>query len=280
MAEPLERLLAGSREPGLAELRETLRDLAGDDVSISAETKIKTRVFRVALHAGDRTRPLVLKRLEPALARRNALVAQEWLPAAGLEAAGPPLAAVAAARDGSWVWHVYDDLGDHDLVGAPASGSRAGAAIALIASLHARFADHHLLPDIRREGGDLGIHFFETSVRDLAASLQRLLRARPAPEHAELCERLLACTDRLFAESPERAEALTIYGGPETLLHGDLWTTNTFVLAGDVARLIDWDHAAVGPVAYDLSTFVSRFPAGDRRTLVARYRAAAQRLGV
>ena len=57
------------------------------------------------------------------------------------------------------------------------------------------------------------------------------------------------------------------HGGPELMLHGDLWTTNTFVQStaeGPVARLIDWEHAAVGPASYDLSTFLYRFAAADR----------------
>ena len=86
--------------------------------------------------------------------------------------------------------------------------------------------------------------------------------------------------DALLAELPERAEALNVCGGPETLLHGDLWTTNTFVLPDGTARLIDWDHAGVGPAAYDLSTFVSRFPAAERAHVLGRYREAAARRGL
>src|SRR2546428_13874867 len=67
---------------------------------------------------------------------------------------------------------------------------------------------------------------------------------------------------------------LETLGGPETLLHGDLWTTNTFVAtAGDglVARLIDWDHAAVGPASYDLSTFLYRFAKRERPWILEAY---------
>src|SRR5256712_10003264 len=68
---------------------------------------------------------------------------------------------------------------------------------------------------------------------------------------------------------------LETLGGPETLLHGDLWTTNTFVATtgdGLVARLIDWDHAAVGPASYDLSTFLYRFPRRERPWILEAYR--------
>src|SRR5256885_4466186 len=212
MAETLENLLAGTGEPGLDELRETLRDLVGPAALVLAQGAVKTRVFRVALRTAAGECRLVVKRLEPAIARRNALVAEEWLPAAGLDAAGPPLAAVAAERAGRWVWHVYDDLGHADLAGARGASARVGAAVDLIADLHARFADHHLLPDIRREGGDLGVHFFESSVRDFAAALERLHRAGPPTEQAELCERLIARMDALLGELPARAEALTVCG--------------------------------------------------------------------
>src|SRR5207249_3069453 len=74
---------------------------------------------------------------------------------------------------------------------------------------------------------------------------------------------------------PARVGAVVdLIGGPETLLHGDLWTTNTFVATtsdGLVARLIDWDHAAVGPASYDLSTFLYRFPKGERPWILEAY---------
>jgi thiamine kinase-like enzyme len=63
-------------------------------------------------------------------------------------------------------------------------------------------------------------------------------------------------------------------GGPEVLLHGDLWTTNAFVTEspdGWCARLVDWDHAGVGRASYDLSTFLLRFPAEERSWILDRY---------
>jgi len=71
-------------------------------------------------------------------------------------------------------------------------------------------------------------------------------------------------------------------GGPETLVHGDLWPKNILVLQtehGLQARLIDWDRAGVGPVSYDLSTFLLRFPRHDRQWILALYRQSAERLG-
>jgi Ser/Thr protein kinase RdoA (MazF antagonist) len=89
--------------------------------------------------------------------------------------------------------------------------------------------------------------------------------------------------ERLLERAPERRRLVDECGGPETLLHGDLWPKNVLVEhpagGGMRARLIDWDRAAVGPVSYDLSTFLSRFPARDRRWILERYRAAMARAG-
>jgi hypothetical protein len=44
-------------------------------------------------------------------------------------------------------------------------------------------------------------------------------------------------------------------------------------------RLIDWDRAGVGPVSYDLSAFLGRFPAGARGWILDLYRQALRRSG-
>jgi aminoglycoside phosphotransferase (APT) family kinase protein len=81
---------------------------------------------------------------------------------------------------------------------------------------------------------------------------------------------------------PEREQALKQWGGVETLLHGDLWAINVFLVPGEEeprARLIDWDHAAVGPFSYDLSTFLLRFPIARRPSILEHYREAVARMG-
>jgi len=45
------------------------------------------------------------------------------------------------------------------------------------------------------------------------------------------------------------------------------------------ARLIDWDHAAVGPASYDLSTFLLRFPSQHRLWVLDLYRQAVADAG-
>src|SRR3989454_10556112 len=128
---------------------------------------------------------------------------------------------------------------------------------------------HALLPECRHFCGDLGAPFFAANVRDAIGVLEGLVppRVKPTPEQRALRSRLLVRLYRLRDELPGRVQRLVTLGGPETLLHGDLWTTNTFVATtgdGLVARLIDWDHAAVGPASYDLSTFLYRFPRRER----------------
>jgi Phosphotransferase enzyme family len=87
---------------------------------------------------------------------------------------------------------------------------------------------------------------------------------------------------RLRDEMPRRAAALAALNLPETLLHGDLWSINVFVIptnGGLQPRLIDWDHAGVGPFTYDLSTLLVRFPAPHRAWMLDLYRQAVAQAG-
>ena len=75
---------------------------------------------------------------------------------------------------------------------------------------------------------------------------------------------------------------VTKLGGPDTLLHGDLWPKNVFVAAngdGVRAQLIDWDHVGAGPFSYDLSTFLYRASREERPWIVRRYREEVERAG-
>jgi len=103
---------------------------------------------------------------------------------------------------------------------------------------------------------------------------------RLSSDRSALRDRLLRRLDKLFAEQQQRVAVIRELGGPETLLHGDLWPKNALVVpAGDglQVRLIDWDHAGVGSLAYDLSTFLSRIPAGQRRWVLDTYAKAPER---
>ena len=282
----LEHLLESSGQAGLAELRELLDELFGCERSAEgerrncrlAEEKMLQpkgqRVFRVRFELDGAPRSVIIKRLKPEIAQRNELLAQRWLRAVGLVGTGPPLLGSASARTGECVWHVYEDLGFWELNPREPDPTRVETAVNLIAEVHKRFARHALLGEVRLYGGDLGIHFYESNVRDAIYGLEGW---QPAPAESELRARLLRRLYQLQNELPKRAEALSKWGGPETLLHGDLWAINVFVIqtaSGPQARLIDWDHVAVGQASYDLSTFLLRFSAPHRRWILELYRKA------
>jgi hypothetical protein len=220
---------------------------------------------------------LVVKCLDPEFAHRSQFVIKRWLPAVGLGASSCPLLAVAAERSGQCVWHIYEDLGDRTLDTSEPDPGHVAAVVGLIAQLHTRFAGHPLLLECRRYAGDLGNYFYASNVRDAIRGVE-LLRASDAeqsPERVALRNRLLERLHKLLDELPQRAQALAELGGPETLLHGDLWTTNIFVLPttnGLRTLLIDWDRAGVGPICYDLSTFLLRFPPHHRLWILELYR--------
>jgi len=285
MIEGLDKVLGGSAQPGLAELRDLLQELlggsqaAGRFIAQEALQRRAERVFRLQFEVKGQPRSVVIKRLRPNIARRNELVAQRWLPAIGLNECGPPLMGSAAARSGACVWHVYEDLGQGELDPKVPDHKRVQAAVELIAQMHKRFAGHPLLGEVRLHGGDLGIHFYEANVRDAIYALQAL---KPAAPHAALRDRLLDRLQKLRRELQRRSDEAAELGGPETLLHGDLWAINVFVIptgSGMRARLIDWDHAAAGPASYDLSTFLLRFPAPHRPWILELYRQALERAG-
>jgi len=50
-------------------------------------------------------------------------------------------------------------------------------------------------------------------------------------------------------------------------------------IQGVQARLVGWDHAGVGPISYDLSTFLLRFPPRYRLWILDLYREAVRPAG-
>ena len=285
MIEDLDKVLEDTGLRGLTELRGLLEEVLGGesvDGRLTEQQSLQPRscrVFRLRFAIKGRTQTVVVKRLKPEIARRNELVARRWLPAIGMEEAGPPVLGSVAARTGDCVWHVYDDLGEWELDAREPDRERVKAAIDLIARIHTGFAGHALLGEVRLHGGDLGIHFYESNVRDAIYALQ----ACESPvDQEQLRDRLLERLYKLLDELPERAKAFKERGGPETLLHGDLWAINVFVIPSANrlhARLIDWDHAAVGPAVYDVSTFLMRFPSEHRPWILELYAHAVARAG-
>jgi hypothetical protein len=283
LREQVARSLAERREPGAAELCDALERLL-DGAATSPDAigleRLQKGVYRLRV-GGVSGHTLVIKRHTPAMAHIDRLVVERWLPALGLGDRCARLLAAAAATDGRWVWHVYEDLGSVAL----ANGSerpRLEAAIDLIALLHARGVGHPLLPEVRWHGRDHSAQSSIASLRDGIAALEALASVRTPARFAVARCRLLERLHWLLDAAPRQVRLMEDMGGPETLLHGDLGPKNIFVaVTGDhpCARLIDWDHVGVGPATYDLSTLLYRSSSDDRPWLLCRYREALERAG-
>ena len=285
MIEGMDKVLEGIGQPGLPELRDLLQDLLGGqsvEGTFLGHSNLKQgamRVFRLRFSVDGGPRTWVVKRLRPVIARRTEMVARRWLPAVGLGDLGPPLVGSIADPSTACVWHVYDDLGPHELDPSHASREAVQAAIEAIAQVHTRFAGHALLGEVRLHGGDLGMYFLRSNVRDAIHALEAF---QVDLAHRLLRDRLLQRLYTLRRELPRREQLLEDWGGPETLLHGDLWSINVFIIRTDNglhARLIDWDHAAVGQFSYDLSTFLLRFPLEERQSILDIYSKEVARSG-
>jgi hypothetical protein len=258
-----------------------LEALGGSSVSVLAHERLKTNVHRLRVEVDGAERSLIVKWSNPVVAHRTGLLARRWLPAAGLEDCGPPLVAVVAAPGGDGAWQVYDNLPGRPLSTDQPVEAEVEAAMEVIARVHTAFAEHALLPEFRALGGDRGGDFYSANVRDGIRALRSLDFDRHRPGAIAARDALLARMGELAQETSERVEVLAAVGGPETLLHGDLWPTNAIVRSnadGVHVRLIDWDEAAAGPSWFDVSTLLLRFGPSHRLWILDAYRRAVDRL--
>lgn len=285
-ARGLEPLFDGRRDGGIDELRAALATIVGDSADLVGDERLKKGIHRLRFTGGARG-SLVVKRLDPVVAHRSRVLEERWLPAAGLSKAGPGLLATVFARTGDVAWQVLRDLGNRGLDGLSHDEACVQAAVETIARLHRRFTEHSILAEVRLWGGDLGAPWYVSNVRDALRCIEALDAGQHAlPERTrEARERLIARLKRFGAEARERTALIARLDGQETLLHGDLWTKNVFALPAAASgtpihvRLIDWDHAAVGPITYDLSTFLMRFESPRRAAVLAAYEEALGRDG-
>ncbi|MGH8968542.1 MAG: phosphotransferase [Actinomycetes bacterium] len=259
-----------------ATLEGLLRRQTNGDGQAVAVTELRRGVYRLRFGTG-RHDSLVVKRLSGPKASLERRITDRWLPAAGLHGCGPPRVAAAGERGGRHVWHVYADLGEHSLDQPDVDRDRVEAAMSGVAEMHSRFAFHALLPEARFSCGDLGAYFYSRSVRDAIRTLERLGQPMldPSPERAGIRDGLLELLQQLLDDEVDRVRLMAETAGPETLLHGDLTPANVFVLPssrnGGRLRLIDWDHAGVGPAAFDISTQLSYVPPRDRELVLGYY---------
>ena len=283
MIEGLDGLLEPTGQPGLSELRGAIAQWLGApraEGRVVSEERLNRAgsINRVRFEVDGRSVSIVAKRSRALAAQRNHLIVHRCLPAVGLRSGAAAILATAAERSGRYVWHVYEDLGERTLE-TDRGPSAVRAAVRLLSAVHTRFIAHPLLAEARDLGGEFGPGFYRSSVRDAITCLDALPESdrdrsdgRVAVRH-RLLERLWA----LREQEHERTEAIAHLGGPETLLHGDMWLKNVTVgQSGGRAhvRLIDWDHAGVGPLGYDLSTFAHRFCPDERDEVLELYRDA------
>lgn len=249
-----------------------------DARTLSAQ-RIKKDVHRLRYEVAQTTRSVIVKRFDPDVGHRNFVLVTRWLPLAGLQDAGPILLRTVAEPRGRFVWHVYEDLGEMSLDSDPADAVHVERSVGLVAAVHTRFAGHPLLAECRLWGGDLGMAFYHANAVDAIRALEALRSVDVDMEavHRAARDSLLETLGQMRDNEDRRRSLLAAHGGPETLLHGDLWRKNVLLVRsadGQVhPRLIDWDHAAVGQVSYDLSTLLSRFPRPKRPAILALYRA-------
>jgi hypothetical protein len=269
---------------GSRELRQVLCELLGAGSRVVGAQPFGPRVRRVRFVRMNAPKSIMVKQLDPGVAHRTRRLVERWLPAVGLESLGPGLLGCAAEFGAGRVWHVYRDFGHAGLDRDPNDRRRIRAAVRSIAGLHLRFADHALLAECRLGGGDLGPAFYGGSVRDALRALAALGSGSVAPPDSAAHARdgLLRQLQRLLDEEDQRLRELRDLGGPETLVHGNLWPSNVFVLEADdhlCVRLIDWDHVGVAGFSYDLSTLLLRFPSSQRWNILADYEDAIGRQG-
>jgi hypothetical protein len=276
--------MASSRHPSLSREAGSLAEaLAAVEPGARpvAEERLSSRARRVTLSGGGHS-SLVVKRVDRAVARKTELLTSSWLPAAGLRDSGPPLLAGVPGTGGS-VWLVFEDLGDCALLADRPQPGGLEAATDLIARLHVAFAGHGLLREWTDELGGPGERFYADWVRGATRALEAIEASRLSADRLALRERLCRRIDALLEQEPGRTRRLREAGWPLTLLHGDLWPQNVLLPPprGDRrrARLIDWDQAGVGPVVYDLSTFVSRLASHLRIPALRLYRRAVGAAG-
>lgn len=289
----LKHQLSDQGGPQLSALRALLQQLAGGasirGQCIKEEAMQRSNVFRLAWEADGDDQRFVVKRFLSACSTIERNVISRWLPQVGLAHLAPHLLGVAREPSGRHVWHVYEDLGDGALDQKESENGRASTrdrgflsplqvppdrdhvsvVVRLAASLHDAFLNHSLLAECRTACVELGSRYLESSVHDAMGAVETLRSSHvtiPATQ-AVLLDALLDKLRDLHEQLSWRRPLLDRLGGPDTLLHGDLGVQNAFVLHRDHGldgRLIDWDHAGVGPASYDLSTLLMQLPAADR----------------
>lgn len=263
----------------------------------------RSSVYRLTLDIGGAIRTIVLKRFAQNFSFIEQCCIKRWLTATDLSYISPTLYCAIAEQTGNYLWHVYEDLGDNALdqkaitsqhtaikdrgflspLQHKSERDHIAIIIKIIAEVHDKFQGHALLGECRQLSNDLGSHFLSTSMRDTIRAFNYLnaLDRSYTTSQIALLDRLLDRLKTFSLQLESRCDLLEKTGGQETLLHGDLGVKNTFVMHtanGLTGRLIDWDHVGVGPVCYDLSTFLMQLPIDDRVWALDLYKSVRKNL--
>lgn len=278
-----ERLL--EKEP---DLRDALNKFVGwgsAGIKLIACEKIKANVFRIRFEDRAQIRSIIAKGMDALAARSVEMTANRWLPAVDLNHIGPSLLAIAPQSDDQHVWHLYRDFGPCTLNAVSPAPRQIALVIDCLAKMHGRFADHPILADCRIWAANRCTNGYTTHVMDAIRSVESCLAmtGRRSSGHGNLLDNLLRNLEDLLRDAPRREQTLIEFGGPQTLLHGDLWPSNILVYGtdhGQKARFIDWERVGVGVVSYDLSTILSRFLVELRPMILEQYRRSAEPFGI
>ena len=247
------------------------RALHRDDLEVSDCRELSADVYQLTLTTGEPA-SVVMKRREPGAAHRDRLLVRRWLPAVGLAGAGPSLLATVCEQDGDAAWSVYEWLDGPSLDRIRTDTGDIDRLVDVVASMHVRFAGHPLMAEVRHYGAHLGRDAYAGQLDDAMLALSAARRDPAVRRH--LADALLTDLEhavrRAREETPALLTLLDEVGGPDTVLHGDLWPRNVVAGPGWL-RLIDWERLGVGPAIYDLSTLLLRLPSAARRSVLDRY---------
>jgi hypothetical protein len=213
--------------------------------------------LRVTLNSGEQL-SVMFKRLQPGHKlygnEREVLVYRRLLQGSGLGA--PALYASVYDEAAGRYWLFLEDVGDGSLKGA--SPDAWYAAARWLGGVHAAYWGREA--ELRALGclGEHGPDFYH----GLAAKARQFLHRGGVPGAVERFDSLMTGFDGLVARLAAR---------PRTLVHGDIFPGNLMVQPGPCVRAIDWESAAVGLPAWDLTRLLDGWAERHRGKLVAVY---------
>lgn len=245
----------------------------GEPVRVLKVESPNPRVHRIDALTGGRRRRAFVKRSRADRARRNELVLTRWLPVAGLEELVPRLLGTVPGHADT-VWAAYEDCGDMTLAGI-SDRQMAIEALDALGRLHAAFVVSPLLQDIARAGKPVDQYVFDSAAQ--LASVQSRLGALGRSGVPHPVREMLAALEAALSNFADALRLPAPNYGPMSLLHGDLYASNVVIdvqqSAGQArrVRIVDWDRAGAGPIAFDLAFLIGDIAPQWRRDSLLAY---------